>query len=227
LDESSFNFGLSFEESEALQRLAVMSDSISRLDNNAMDLGFLGDIGEEEEDEEEDDNDGELGRVFLGGDAPQNPGLRSERSMPTLSDVTPTLRRVEPQRSSTRFVQCGSDDDESDDDMEQSVMDQSMASTINSMAWVGRPIVTVANGDKPEVQPVVNPEPEKPLNLFPKQSRPGIGNRRNTCDTLFVGTTMSDPDKDATIKVSIKEWKSSLCSTCSKLTSKHHPTCRL
>jgi hypothetical protein len=27
--------------------------------------------------------------------------------------------------------------------------------------------------------------------------------RRNTCGTLYVGTTMSAPDKDATIKVSI------------------------
>jgi hypothetical protein len=35
------------------------------------------------------------------------------------------------------------------------------------------------------------------------QSRPEI-KRRNTCGTMYIGTTMSAPDKDATIRVRIK-----------------------
>lgn len=36
--------------------------------------------------------------------------------------------------------------------------------------------------------------------------RPAV-KRRNTCGTLYVGTTMSAPDKDATIKVCMQSWK--------------------
>lgn len=45
--------------------------------------------------------------------------------------------------------------------------------------------------------------PPSPLDSLPPIARPRAAMaRRNTCGTLYVGTTMSQPDKDATIKVS-------------------------
>jgi len=46
------------------------------------------------------------------------------------------------------------------------------------------------------------PEPVKPKSLpSTALKRPSLDSRRNTCGTIYVGSTMSAPDKDATIKV--------------------------
>lgn len=57
-----------------------------------------------------------------------------------------------------------------------------------------------------ELPPDETHEPKRgmPLPLAAtKIARPAVGShtRRNTCGTLYVGSTMADPDKDATIQV--------------------------
>lgn len=52
--------------------------------------------------------------------------------------------------------------------------------------------------------------PPSPLDSLPPIARPRAAMaRRNTCGTLYVGTTMSQPDKDATIKVS--QFRKKIC----------------
>jgi hypothetical protein len=86
------------------------------------------------------------------------------------------------------------DSDSSPSAREESRVLQELAKTAEQMTLVsGSAIVTP---DEPMMS--------KPRSLGlerPVLEKPGLGGRRNTCGTIYVGTTMSAPDKDATIKV--------------------------
>jgi hypothetical protein len=89
------------------------------------------------------------------------------------------------------------DSDSSPSAREESRVIQELAKTAEQMTLVsGSEIVTVTP-DEP-----IMPKP-KSLGLErPALEKPGLlGSRRNTCGTIYVGSTMSAPDKDATIKV--------------------------
>jgi hypothetical protein len=82
-------------------------------------------------------------------------------------------------------------DDSSPLTREENRVLQELAKTAEQMTLVsGSKIVT------PEDTPSLSKSLTKPV-----LGKPGLGGRRNTCGTIYVGTTMSAPDKDATIKV--------------------------
>jgi hypothetical protein len=228
LDESSFNFGLSTEETLALQKLAEVSNSMSRLSFGAS-RDFLGEIGEEEDEDESESSEIVMTRGSamvlperrLSSEACLAPRNRnnlssfhtarshfdaSQSSMPSLAEMNPLASG--PYSSSTRFQDSltASRNErerallEGDGSGQQSPTEWN-ESTATNLEWdptveekeaeaspnAVRPKITRANSNK------------KPAELL--ASRPGIGSRRNTCGTLYVGSTMSDPDKDASIKV--------------------------
>jgi hypothetical protein len=75
--------------------------------------------------------------------------------------------------------------------------------------WNGGPhdFTEMENSPSPhEVSPPTVLQPPKPEAKESPTGKPEL-KRRNTCGTLYVGTTMSAPDKDATIRVSLSEAK--------------------
>jgi hypothetical protein len=70
--------------------------------------------------------------------------------------------------------------------------------TVSSML---SPIQTPPSGGSFTQRPVMSPSDAVMLNPSQSLERPTMA-RRNTCGTMYVGSTLSAPDKDGTIKVS-------------------------
>jgi hypothetical protein len=85
-------------------------------------------------------------------------------------------------------------DEDSPSTREENRVLQQLAKTAEQM--------TMVSGSKPVSPEKSMPATRRSLPLErPSLEKPGLGGRRNTCGTLYVGSTMSAPDKDATIKV--------------------------
>jgi hypothetical protein len=197
LDESCFELGFTEDEFKAMQGLAEMTDEIDNINdsdssddndnNNTTKLNPLV--------EESDSNDyynsnmnGSMGDFdFDLDDLDQD----SESSSVHLESEQETGR--DQAKTTATGLQRGA----SDGSLSFSVLDASSRGTDPAES---RP--TTSRGTTPR------PVTVRPMSLrkvAPESSSPGMVKpemqRRNTCNTLYVGSTMSEPDKDATIKV--------------------------
>jgi len=131
-DESTFELGISDEESKALQKLAEITDEMTHVESevNLCGLDLLSETDEEAEQESDEDKQA-------------NEDLNRNMNALQLQD----------------------------------------------------------SGQKTTPRPAMDarPQSQRPLESLEKPAR--MVTRRNTCSTLYVGSTMSAPDKDATIKV--------------------------
>lgn len=208
LGNSAFSFGLSEEETGALEKLAAISDEIANIDEEGVLL-----------DDEEDDLEGE---GLLADDA-EDEAVACHRSteqklgMPQEDIVYIPSPRVGNATQEIMYFPPN--------------MSQSTTGTAAATATVdhqNKPKMTANGGETSssssgqQLQSVApRPALPRPVGFYNKannnnsssdgniapllQKPPALMTRRNTCGTLFVGSTMAAPDKDATIKVRSKK----------------------
>ena len=177
MDESSMSdFGLTWEETQALRKLASITKEMIHVD--------------EEERETLPAKSKNVG---------QTPNLISKDTKP-MRDLP---REIELEDSS-----------EEDDEDESDRQFQKPSSAFQKAKDIGGRELDFDDSDEDDsiTEAGVAPTPMKPRKsslekkkkpvvfIDPSEQRPDI-KRRNTCGTLYVGTTMSAPDKDANIKV--------------------------
>lgn len=179
LNESSLTgFGLTWEETQALKKLATITKEM---------------IQAEKEEEEEQKKNG-LNPTWKAKD---NKGMRDlpreielDESDDESDSVPETSASVPPFQKAKdiggRDFDFDSDEEEDDDDDDTDTDEEEETLDMAPTPMQSKASKTTLPTKKEDVVP----------------QRPEI-KRRNTCGTLYVGTTMSAPDKDATIKVRI------------------------
>jgi WW domain len=184
LNASSISgFGLTWEETRALKKLAEISKEMIAAENDDnMQFGSL----------KAANNKGAPGTPFLHkGDAKGQRELPRELDFDDESESTrgdgetPVLAAAAKRNSGPRALprELDFDDDSDSESAESPAVARITARTS---------VVRIADGAKKKDGSSKKEAPVRPLT------------RRNTCGTLYVGTTMSAPDKDATIQVRLE-----------------------
>ena len=172
LDESNLDFGLTAEEFASLQELADMSDEIANVKDT--EVGALMSVWEDEEDEEEDNSES------------QTDASRNENGL-SRDDVSIGLMPED------NFVRPSGDSSQTPSMPSLTAFGNTPAKP-SALATKDK---TTTNRTRPTMD---RPSSQRSVEPSSSVKRPGM-NRRNTCGTLYVGSTMSAPDKEATIKV--------------------------
>lgn len=122
------------------------------------------------------------------------------RALQKLAQVTHEMAIMPDENSPMRdLTEETYEDDDNDEEYEEEEGDAQL-----EIQWNGAPQEFEVLSETPAPQEVSPPtvlQPPKPEGKESPNAKPEL-KRRNTCGTLYVGTTMSAPDKDATIKVS-------------------------
>jgi hypothetical protein len=184
-NESSITgFGLTWEETRALKKLASITKEMIDADN---DDGY--DLGDE------------------------SPLASAENK--TAAGATPSLAKdSKATRNLPREIEFSDDDSDSelDSPAKMTRKDNAMpASAFQKAKDMGGRELDFDDSDDSETESDLAPTPlvrRKSVQVSEETKSPKVEEekrpvvtRRNTCGTLYVGTTMSAPDKDATIKV--------------------------
>jgi hypothetical protein len=191
-ESSNTGFGLTWEETQALKKLAsITKEMIDVESEDDLDLG---------------DESPSAGAKFQGGAAGATPSWKAKES--------------KAMRDLPREIEF---DDDSESEVEatpQQSLGSAPASAFQKPKDIGGARALPReldfedsdDSDDSEAEPNLAPTPmmkqksvrisdeKKSPKTDPVAVRPEV-RRRNTCGTLYVGTTMSAPDKDATIKV--------------------------
>jgi hypothetical protein len=205
LDESYNQLGLTAEEFEAMQSLANMTDEIANVNDSDSDdnIHKLNPVLEGDDNDCMDyNNNSSMGNFdFDLDDSSQSSSFHLGSEYGIGRDPAATTAAALPQ------------DDDSGASLSLSSLDASSClQSLSSLASCGttsaekRPATSC--GATPGLSTRPRPATARPLSQrkvtvaesSPGMEKPGL-QRRNTCSTLYVGSTMSEPDKDATIKV--------------------------
>jgi len=210
-NDATCNFGLSEEESGALEKLAAISSEMASCDVF-------------------DDDDGDLAGEDLLGDYEEDEIVACHRSL--LGSPATGSAAEEPLSGSHQDIQYTPSPSvgaaERNRALPSSFAAMNMSEQPRDILYVPACSkgATTREGESTPKAGVDRPGLPRPAGYFSKgggtgteagkesnstaliremQRPPALGTRRNTCGTLYVNSTMSAPDKDATIKVSDDE----------------------